>query len=54
MNKRKLCPAFLALTLLLGGCAVRDETAMAEGGENIVIEIPVIGERLFLNGLFGV
>ena len=35
MNKRKLCPAFLALTLLLGGCAVRDETAMAEGGENI-------------------
>ena len=35
MNKRKLCPAFLVLTLLLGGCAMQDEAAMTEGGENI-------------------
>ena len=35
MNKRKLCPAFLVLTLLLGGCAMQDEAATTEGGENI-------------------
>lgn len=35
MDKRKLCPALLTLILLLGGCAVRGETTMAEGGENI-------------------
>lgn len=35
MDKRKLCPALLTLILLLGGCAARGETTMAEGGENI-------------------